>query len=114
MLQQEQPEDFVLATGETTTVREFVELAFAELDMPIKWEGSGVKEIGRDQKSGKIIIEVSPEFFRPAEVDLLIGDASKAKEKLGWHAKTDLKGLVRLMVKADVDLLEPIEKYSLA
>ncbi len=110
MLQQKEPDDFVLATGKTTTVREFVELAFAELDMDITWEGSGLEEIGRDQKTGKVIVEVSPAFFRPAEVDLLIGDPSKAKEKLGWEAKTSLQELVRLMVGADLRLVESIEK----
>ena len=111
MLQQEEPEDFVLATGKTTTVREFVELSFAELDMNITWEGEGVHEIGRDQKTGKVIVEVSPEFFRPTEVDLLIGDPSKAKEKLGWEAKTDLKELVRLMIRADQGIVESSSKY---
>ncbi|OGN63775.1 MAG: GDP-mannose 4,6-dehydratase [Chlamydiae bacterium RIFCSPHIGHO2_12_FULL_49_9] len=103
MLQQEKPDDFVLATGETTTVRKFVEMAFQEVGIPIEWKGSGIKEkgIGPD---GRVLIEIAPEFFRPAEVDLLIGDSSKAKEKLGWEPKTPLKDLVKMMIESDLEL----------
>jgi GDPmannose 4,6-dehydratase len=106
MLQQKQPEDFVLATGETHTVRRFVELAFQEAGIEIVWEGSGIKEIGKDGRDGKTIVEVSSEYFRPTEVDLLVGDPAKAKEKLGWHSKTSFIDLVQLMVRADLSLLE--------
>lgn len=101
MLQQDTPEDYVLATGETTTVRRFVELAFQEIGMPLIWEGEGVNEKGIDPTTGKVRVEVSPEFFRPAEVDLLIGDPKKAKEKLGWSSQTSLEELVRIMVQSD-------------
>lgn len=106
VLQQENPEDYVLATGETTTVRRFVELAFREVDIKISWEGTGMSEKGRNIKDGGVLVEVSPEFFRPAEVALLIGDATKAQRKLGWSPKTKLEELVQLMVKADIQALE--------
>ena len=105
MLQQKTAEDFVLATGETTTVRRFVELAFLELGIEIVWEGKGIKERGKNGATGQTLIEISPEFFRPAEVDLLIGDPSKAKKKLGWTHKTTLEELVQIMVQADLQLL---------
>jgi GDPmannose 4,6-dehydratase len=108
MLQQAKPEDFVLATGETTSVRRFVELAFEAVGISIAWEGKGVQEKGRDAKTGKVLVEVSSEFFRPAEVDLLIGDPTLAKKKLGWSATTSLEELVRLMVESDLKLVEPI------
>jgi GDPmannose 4,6-dehydratase len=101
MLQQQQPDDFVLATGKTTTVRTFVELAFACVGMEIEWEGEGAEEKGYDAATGQLIVSVSPKYFRPSEVDLLIGDPSKAKARLGWEAKTSLEELVRLMVEAD-------------
>lgn len=104
MLQQQTPDDFVLATGATTTVRRFVEEAFAEAGMPIEWQGTGVEEKGF--YSGRCVVEVSPQFFRPAEVDLLIGDATKARIKLGWSAKTSLSELIRLMVRSDLAALE--------
>jgi len=92
-------DDFVLATGRTETVRRFVELAFAELGREIAWEGDGVDEVGKDAKSGDVLIEIDPRYFRPTEVDLLIGDPSKAKEKLGWEAKIELEELVSEMVR---------------
>jgi GDPmannose 4,6-dehydratase len=92
-------DDFVLATGRTETVRRFVELAFAELDRKIAWEGDGVDEVGKDAKSGEVLVEIDPRYFRPTEVDLLIGDPSKAKEKLGWEAKIGLEELVSEMVR---------------
>ena len=103
MLQQDKPEDFVLATGETTTVREFVKFAFEEIGMEITWSGQGVDEKGYEKSSGRLIVEISPEFFRPSEVDLLIGDSSKAKKKLGWFSKTPLKELVQVMMKHDME-----------
>ncbi|MFZ1989820.1 MAG: GDP-mannose 4,6-dehydratase [Alphaproteobacteria bacterium] len=105
MLQQDQPDDYVLATGETHSVREFVELAFAEVGRQIVWEGSGVDEVGKDARSGKILVGIDRRYFRPAEVDLLLGDPTKAKTKLGWQHKTDFKGLVAEMVKADLQNL---------
>lgn len=105
MLQQAKPEDFVLATGETTTVREFVQLAFNEIEIEIEWSGRGLNEKGYDKNSGRVVIEISPEFLRPAEVDLLIGDPSKAKRKLGWASKTSLKELVQVMMKHDLELI---------
>lgn len=103
MLQQNEPDDYVLATGETHTVKEFVEKAFSTAGFEIEWDGEGVNTKGRDKKSGKVFVEVSPEFFRPAEVDILIGDSSKAREKLGWYPKTKFDKLVEIMVKADLD-----------
>ena len=96
-------DDFVLATGRTETVRRFVELAFAELDREIVWSGQGVDEIGKDAATGDVLIEIDPRYFRPAEVHHLIGDASKAKEKLGWEAKIGLEELVTEMVQAALE-----------
>ena len=105
MLQAPTPDTFVLATGVTTTVRDFVKLSFEALDIGIKFEGEGINEVGLNDK-GDVIVKINPAFFRPAEVDLLIGDASKAKQKLGWSAKTDLKGLCDMMIKADLSRIE--------
>jgi GDPmannose 4,6-dehydratase len=102
MLQQDQPDDYVVASGKSHTVREFAEMAFRAVDIDIVWEGEGVNEKGRDAKTGRVLVEVSPEFFRPAEVEALIGDASKAREKLGWTPKTSLEELVQIMVEADL------------
>ena len=93
-------DDFVLATGRTETVRRFVELAFAEVEREIVWDGDGVDEVGKDAATGKVLVEIDPRYFRPTEVDHLIGDASKAKEKLGWEAKIGLEELVSEMVRA--------------
>jgi GDPmannose 4,6-dehydratase len=106
MLQQDVPEDFVLATGKTTTVRQFVELAFQELGMEIEWKGIGVEEKGYERSSGRCLVEVSPEFFRPSEVDILIGDPTKAKEILGWSSKTSLEELVRIMIAHDLEQIK--------
>jgi GDPmannose 4,6-dehydratase len=106
MLQQSTPEDFVLATGRTTSVRAFTELAFREIDTEITWEGSGVHEKGRCRQTGRILVEISPQYFRPTEVDLLLGDPTKAKQKLGWEAETSLEELVHMMVQADIQVLE--------
>lgn len=102
MLQQDKPDDFVIATGETHLVREFVELAFAEAGIEIEWQGQGVEEKGIDKATGKVMVEVDPEYFRPAEVDLLLGDPTKAKNKLGWEPKVKFHELVKLMVQADL------------
>jgi GDPmannose 4,6-dehydratase len=102
MLQQDKPDDYVIATGETHTVREFVELAFKEAGIDIVWKGSGLTEVGRDKNSGKTLVKVSEQFYRPAEVEILIGDPSKARETLGWQPKVNFKELVKMMVKADL------------
>ena len=102
MLQQDEPEDFVAATNKTYTVRYFVELAFSEVGIEIAWKGEGVNEKGYDKHSGKLLVEVNPKYFRPTEVDLLIGDATKAKKKLGWEPKVTLEKLVHKMVQYDL------------
>jgi GDP-mannose 4,6-dehydratase len=102
MLQNDKPDDFVLATGEAHSVREFIEEAFRVAGFEIYWEGRGLEEKGRDAKTGKVLVEVSPEFYRPAEVDVLLGDYSKAKRILGWEPKTAFKELVRIMVEEDL------------
>ena len=102
MLQAEQPETYVLATQRTESVRDFASLAFAAADMAIEWHGSGADEYGRDARSGKTVVRINPRFHRPAEVDLLIGDAGKAKRQLGWSAETSLESLCRMMVEADL------------
>jgi GDPmannose 4,6-dehydratase len=102
MLQQDEPDDYVVATGETHSVREFTELAFKEAGIYVEWEGEGVNEKGKDVDSGKVLVEVDPAFYRPTEVDLLIGDPSKAREKLGWKTKVSFEELVRMMVKNDL------------
>ena len=103
MLQQEEPEDFVLATGVTTTIREFTERAFAEVGITLEWSGNGVDEKGRDAKSGNILVSIDHAYFRPTEVDLLIGDASKAREKLGWQPTCNLQQMIEEMIKADLE-----------
>ena len=110
MLQHEKPEDFVLATGKTTTIREFCNLSFKELGIEIKWEGEGENEVGIDQSSNKVIISIDNNYYRPTEVDLLIGDASKAKKLLSWTPKYDLESLVKEMVTADYQLFQKILK----
>ncbi len=106
MLQVDTPEDFVLATGQTHTVRSMCEKAFHHAGIELKWEGEGIDEVGIDKKSGKTLVEVDPKYFRPTEVDLLVGDASKAKEKLGWEPKYSFDDLVREMVEEDRKALE--------
>ena len=101
MLQQEKPEDFVIATGEQHSVREFVQAAAAELGMTLRWQGSGVEERGYDE-NGRCIVAVDPRYFRPTEVETLLGDASKAREKLGWQPRTGFAELVREMVREDL------------
>lgn len=102
MLQQPEPDDYVLATGETTRVRDFVTAAFAEVGIEILWEGEGVEELGRCAKTGKVLVEVDPRYFRPTEVDLLIGDPRKANEKLGWKHEIGWKALCAEMVQSDL------------
>ena len=101
MLQQDQPDDFVLATGETHLVCEFVDLVFKELDMSLEWTGEGVDEKGIEKSTGKTLLVINPSYYRPTEVDILLGDASKAKKELGWEPKTKFVDLVKLMTKAD-------------
>ncbi len=102
MLQQDDPGDFVLATGETHSIREFCELAFKEIGISITWKGKGAEEVGADEATGKTLIKINPDFFRPAEVDLLLGDPTKAETVLGWKREVDFPGLVRLMVEHDL------------
>jgi GDPmannose 4,6-dehydratase len=106
MLQQPEPEDYVIATGETHSVREFAEKAFARLDIPLHWQGSGVHEKGIDTRTGKIVIEIDQKYFRPTEVDLLLGDPTKARQKLGWEPKVTFEGLIEMMVDADLKAAE--------
>jgi len=108
MLQQEKPDDYVISTEETHTVREFIEESFRTLNMEIKWEGEGIREVGK--VDGKVRVKVNPKFYRPAEVDLLIGDCSKAKKELGWKPKTKFKELVKMMVRSDYENLYDIPK----
>lgn len=104
MLQQDKPDDYVLATGETHTIREFCELAFKEIGIDLKWHGSDVNEVGISEKTGKAVLKINPEFFRPAEVDILLGDPSKAEKVLGWKRQVDFPGLVKMMVEHDLEL----------
>lgn len=104
ILQQDKPEDFVLATGVTTSIRDFCTLVFKELGMEIEWLGEGVNEKGIDKKTGKTVIAVNPKYFRPAEVELLLGDSTKARAQLGWKPKYDLASLAKEMVEEDLKL----------
>jgi GDPmannose 4,6-dehydratase len=104
MLQQKEPDDYVMATGVTTAVRDFITMAFKEVGISLMWEGKGVAEKGINQKDGKVLVEIDPRYFRPAEVELLIGDPSKAKEKLGWEPKVKLPELVKMMMVHDIEL----------
>ena len=101
--QHSEPDDFVLATGEEHSVREFVERAFARIGREIIWRGSGVDEKGIERSSGAVLVEIDPRYFRPTEVDSLVGDPSKARTKLGWRHKISFDTLVMDMVKADMD-----------
>jgi GDPmannose 4,6-dehydratase len=106
MLQQDAPEDFVVATGESHTVRELVERAFAEIGVPIVWDGQGVEEVGKISATGKTVVRIDPEYFRPTEVDCLQGDASKARQELGWEPEVGFNELVSLMVREDLQEAE--------
>ncbi len=102
ILQQDKPDDYVLATGETHSIREFCELAFKEVGIEIGWKGDGIDELGIDTGSGKALIKINPDFFRPSEVDLLLGDPSRAEAELGWKRTIDFPGLVKIMVEHDL------------
>ena len=104
ILQHETPEDFVLATGTTTSIREFVSMSFKELGIEIEWQGNGIDEKGINKATGKVIVDVDPQFFRPAEVELLLGDSAKARKKLGWKPTYDLQALCKEMIAYDLDL----------
>lgn len=106
MLQQDTPDDYVLATGRTVAIREFVNLAFAEVGITLSWRGEGVDETGICNSTGRTLVSVDPRYFRPAEVDLLVGDASKAKRVLGWTATTSLETMCAEMVHADLALFQ--------
>lgn len=112
MLQQKEADDYVLATGKKVSVKKFVEMAFQEVGITLEWKGKGVDEKGINKANGKVIVEIDPKYFRPTEVDLLIGDASKAKKNLGWEPKYSLEQLVKEMVASDVKLFEK-DKYLL-
>ena len=105
MLQADHPDTYVLATGRTESVRDFVSLAFAEVDMPLRWQGQGIDEVGVDAW-GQVRVRINPRFYRPAEVELLIGDPAKARSELGWQARTTLEDLCKLMVQADLARVE--------
>ncbi len=111
MLQHEKPSDYVIATGEMHTVREFIEKSFQILGMPIQWEGSGADEVGIDKNSNKIVIRIDPQYYRPTEVEQLLGDASKAREILGWKPQVTFEKLVEIMVKADYDAIMQNKLY---
>lgn len=106
ILQHEKPDDFVVATGETHAVREFVERAFAEVDIDIKWDGAGIDEVGIDTRNGKTVVAVDKRYFRPTEVDLLLGDPTKAKNQLGWECKCSFEQLVKEMVAQDLEIFK--------
>ena len=110
MLQQEEPDDYVISTGETHPVREFVTLAFEAAGMQIEWHGKGVDEYATLKNSEKVVVKVNPKFYRPAEVELLIGDCSKAEKKLGWKRNVSYEQLVKLMVENDLKLIEESKK----
>jgi GDPmannose 4,6-dehydratase len=110
MLQQDQPEDFVLATGETHSVREFATLAFNKVGIEIEWQGKGIDEKGINKASGEVIIQIDPRYFRPTEVELLVGDPSKAHKELGWKHHCSFKTLVEEMVESDLELFKK-DKY---
>lgn len=102
MLQQDEAEDFIVATGETHSVREFVEQAFQEIGITLVWQGEGLDEKGCDAYTGDVLVEIDPRYFRPTEVDFLLGDPTKAKEKLGWQPKVTFRDLVKIMVHEDL------------
>lgn len=106
MLQQDKAADYVIASHETHTVREFVELSFEEVGMKINWEGEGVDEVGKDAATGKVVVKINPKFYRPAEVDLLLGNPTKAEKELGWKREVSFKELVSRMVRNDLALVE--------
>ena len=106
MLQQDNPDDYVIATGETREVREFTETAFEEVGINIEWQGEGVDEKGIDKATGRVLVEVDPRYFRPTEVEFLLGDPAKAKQKLGWVPRTSFNNLVKKMIQSDMEIAE--------
>ena len=112
MLQQDEPDDYVVATGETRTVRDFAKIAFAKVGMDVEFTGTGVDEIGTDKKTGKVVVKVNPKFFRPAEVELLIGNPKKAEEKLGWKREITFDQMVERMIATDMALVKQEIKYA--
>ena len=112
ILQQPSPEDFILATGKTFSIKNFVELSFKHIGIILEWEGEGLSEIGKDHR-GNILVRVSSEYYRPAEVDILLGNATKAQEKLGWVPKTSLEELVSIMIKSDIALIQKLSREEL-
>lgn len=109
MLQQDKPEDFVLATGETYTVRQFIEWAFAEVDTEIEWQWHGIEEKWYDKKTGILLVQVDSRYFRPAEVDLLLGNPAKAEKQLGWKREYTIASMVAEMVQSDLELFKKEE-----
>lgn len=112
MLQQEQADDYVIATNETRTVREFVEVAFSKVGIMVEWSGSGVNEVGKNKETGKIIVKINKDFFRPAEVDILLGDPAKAEKELGWERQVSFDELVERMVNNDMELVKKEIAYN--
>jgi GDPmannose 4,6-dehydratase len=106
MLQQDVPDDYVLATGETTSVRSFAEWAFADVGITLEWRGAGADEKGYDRLSGRCLVEVDPRYFRPTEVDILLGDPTKANARLGWRHQRSARDLAREMVNEDLKLMQ--------
>ena len=106
MLQQEKPDDFVLATGKEYSIRDFCEMAFREIGIGIEWEGEGLDEVGKDKENGTVLISVDPKFFRPTEVDYLLGDPSKALKILGWKPEITIDEMVKEMVLSDLALMK--------
>lgn len=113
MLQQENPRDYVIATGETHTVREFLEIAFSKVNIEIQWKGTGVDEKGYDKKTGRLLVDINSRYFRPTEVELLWGDATKAEEELGWKREVNFENLVNMMMEHDMKTIAgiSIEEY---
>lgn len=112
MLQQEAPDDYVIGTGETHTIREFLEKAFRLIDIEIEWQGEGIHEVGIDKETKKVLVEIDPIYFRPTEVELLLSDPTKAKEKLHWKPKTSFDDLVKLMLEFDIKEAEELAKHQ--
>ena len=112
MLQQEEPDDYVIATNETRTVREFVEKAFGKAGITVQWSGTGVEEVGKDAATGKVVVKVNKEFFRPAEVDILLGDPAKAEARLGWKRQISFDEMVGRMVDTDMELVRKEIAYA--
>jgi len=106
MLQQDRPDDYVLATGETHSVREFCDVVFDELDIALSWDGDGAEERGLCRRTGRVLVKIDPAYYRPTEVDLLMGNPAKAERCLGWKARTRFEALARLMARADTDMAQ--------